>query len=219
MEETGKIPVAIFVRVSSKRQDYQRQISDLEKYAERQAYQVVQIFKEVISASKTDTGNRPVITDLLEYVKSGKIKKVLVTEVSRLGRKPSQILHLMEQLTDLKVSIYAQNFGMETLLPNGKRNPAASMIFIAFADMALSEVEFLSSRIISGQDEARRQGKKIGRVPGSIEKTEDLLKKYPSVLKYLKQENYSIREISKLTKISINTVRKVKAALDKNKIE
>ena len=219
MEDTGKIPVAIFVRVSSKRQDYQRQISDLEKYAARQDYQVVHIFKEVISASKTDTGNRPVITELLEYVKSGKIKKVLVTEVSRLGRKPSQVLHLMEQLTEMKVSIYAQNFGMETLLPNGKRNPAASMIFIAFADMAQSEVEFLSARIISGQEEARRKGKIIGRVPGTTEKTEDLLKKYPGVLKYLKQEKYSIREISKITQIAINTVRKVKAALEKYKIE
>ncbi|HZH99602.1 MAG TPA: recombinase family protein, partial [Flavisolibacter sp.] len=125
--------VAIFTRVSSKAQDYQRQISDLTTYAEKQGYQVVEIISEKISASKKKNEERIGVAKLLELARSKRITKVLATEVSRIGRKPSEILKLIEELTELKVSVYIANYGLETLLPNGKTNPAASMIIMVLA--------------------------------------------------------------------------------------
>lgn len=40
------IPVALFVRVSTKEQDYARQVSDLTAHAEQQGYQIVHIVQE-----------------------------------------------------------------------------------------------------------------------------------------------------------------------------
>jgi len=217
--ERQKLPVAIFVRVSLKRQDYQRQISDLQAYCRhpQQHYEVVEIIKEVISASKTKREQRPEILKLLQLVKSGQIKKVLVSEVSRLGRRPAETLDLIEQITEAGVSIYSSNFGLETLLPNGRRNPATALIFTIYAELARMESELLSERIISGQEEARRLGKDIGRPGGTTKDDQELIRTYPNQVKLL-QNGISIREISKLTGAAINTIRKIKAALDRTKI-
>lgn len=40
------IPVALFVRVSTKEQDYARQVSDLTAHAEQQGYQIVHVVQE-----------------------------------------------------------------------------------------------------------------------------------------------------------------------------
>lgn len=42
------IPVALFVRVSTKEQDYARQVADLTAHAERQGYEIVHIIHETV---------------------------------------------------------------------------------------------------------------------------------------------------------------------------
>lgn len=46
------IPVALFVRVSTKEQDYSRQVSDLTAYAKRQGYVITHVIHETGSATK-----------------------------------------------------------------------------------------------------------------------------------------------------------------------
>ena len=84
-------PVALFVRVSTKSQSYDRQIADLTAVAQRQAYQVIQVISETGSATKRRNIDRPEIEQLLELCRSGSIKKVLVSEFSRLGRRDLNI--------------------------------------------------------------------------------------------------------------------------------
>ncbi|WP_233219324.1 recombinase family protein [Adhaeribacter arboris] len=204
--------MAIFVRVSTRRQDNQRQINDLQAYAKRNNYQVVEVIQEVGSATRRKRLQRPELEQLLQLARLGKITKLLVTEVSRLGRRPAETLELIEQLTELNVSIYSQNFGLETLLPNGKRNPAASLIFLVFAELARVEAEGLADRIRSGQQQARSLGKNIGRPTGTTKNAGQVLQEYPQVVKLLKS-NYSIRQVAKLSEVSTVTVQKVKKAL------
>jgi len=99
---------------------------------------------------------------------------------------------------------------METLLANGKRNPAASLIFVIFNEQARTEVELLSERIRSGQAEAKRQGKHIGRKSGSFKSIEQIKSEYPKVIKYLEAGTYTIREIAQLAGVANGTVMKVK---------
>jgi DNA invertase Pin-like site-specific DNA recombinase len=206
--EMLRLPVAIFVRVSKQSQDYQRQISDLQAYATRQGYEVVKVISEKISGA---ADNREGIAELLELVESGQIQKVLVSEVSRLGRKTSEVLQVVDELTDQGVSIYVQNFGMETLLPNGKRNSAAGIIFTLLAEFARMERETMIERINSGLAEAKRIGKKFGRPEGSTMTQAELLEKYPKVVKLLKQ-GQSIRNTAAIAGVSSKTVEKVKKA-------
>ena len=204
-------PVALFVRVSKQAQDYERQIADLTNYAERQGYTVVQTIAEKISGSKRND-ERKGIAELLELANNKRITKVLVTEVSRLGRRTSDVLNVIEELTEHGVSVYAHNYHLETLTPQGKRNPIASLLFTLLAEFARLEKETLIERIHSGLDNARRKGKTLGRPHGTTKHDTALLKEYASVVRLLKQE-FSLRQTATLAGVSINTVRKVKNAM------
>ena len=109
------IPVALFVRVSSRGQDYSRQIVDLTTVAERQGYTITHIVSETGSATKRSnrTGEpvqRPEVEQLLTLCRAKVIRKVLLTEFSRLGRgRRSETPALMEAITQASVSIYAHN--------------------------------------------------------------------------------------------------------------
>ena len=208
---TGRATEAvIFVRVSRRDQDYQRQLEDLRIVAQSQAVQVVAEISEKISGVRTNL-ERDGIQKLLLLSRRGAIQKVLVCEVSRLGRSTVEVLQVVDELTQLGVSIYVQNFGIETL-KNGKRNPVAQFMFTLLAEFARLERETLRERILSGMEEARRQGKKIGRPDGTKEEKATFLKKYASVARNLRA-GLSVRKTAKLCEVAINTVRKVNAFL------
>lgn len=64
------IPVALFVRVSAKEQDYSRQVADLSLVAEQQGYQIVQIISETGSGTKCSNVDRLEIETLLTLCQS-----------------------------------------------------------------------------------------------------------------------------------------------------
>jgi DNA invertase Pin-like site-specific DNA recombinase len=203
--------VAIFARVSKKSQVTDRQVSELKAYAKRQSYQIVAAFTETISGS-TKNERRPMLQNLLELALTGKIQKVLVSEVSRLGRRTSEVLQVLEQLERARVSVFVLNYSLETIKPDGSRNPMAQFLFTLLAEFARMEKELLVERINSGLEEAKRQGKKLGRPAGTTTEDQDLIKKYPAVVRNL-GKGLSIRQVSKLCDVADNTVQKVKKAL------
>ena len=208
------IPVALFVRVSTKEQDYTRQVSDLTAHAERQGYQIAHIVQETGIATKRSNVERPELEELLNLCRKKKIQKVLVTEFSRLGRRRSETPALMEAITQAGVSIYAHNLGLETLQPNGKRNPVASIVIAVMIEIDAMETERLSERILSGLEQARRDGKRLGRPPGTKQPKEKLVASFPGVAKDLRN-GLSIRQTAAIRKVSADTVQRVKKAMAK----
>lgn len=200
----------IFVRVSKKEQDYQRQLEDLRAVARSQAVQVVAEIAEKISGTRRNQ-EREGIQQLLALSRRGAIQKVLVSEVSRLGRSTVEVLQIVEELTQLGISIFVQNFGIETLR-EGKRNPVAQFLFTLLAEFARLERETLRERILSSLEEARRQGKKLGRPAGTTEGRAAFLGKYEAVTQQLRA-GLSVRKTAKLCGVALNTVSKVKALL------
>ena len=96
--------VAIFTRVSKKSQDTDRQSTELKAYARRQGYQIVASIEEKISGS-TKNEQRPLLQQLLSLAAGGQLDKVLVSEISRLGRRTSEVLQILEQLEKWGVSV------------------------------------------------------------------------------------------------------------------
>ena len=203
--------VALFARVSTTDQDNTRQLNDLHQIADQQNWTVSAEIKETISGAKANS-EREAITELLQLAAAGQIRKVVVTEVSRLGRRVSEVITLIEQLQSFGVSIFIANIGMETLLADGKVNFMFKPILVTLAGFAEMERELLKERIKSGMKAAKKAGKHIGRPEGSREHKEKVLDKYPQVIKQL-EKGRSVREAAKLADVSPATVQKVKRAM------
>lgn len=204
-------PVAILVRVSTSKQETDRQVSDLLAYADRKGFQVVEICKETISG-RADESERAGLQRIEELAAAGRVKKVLVHEVSRLARRNSIVHRFVESLEEKGVSLYWHAQGIETLLESGKRNPAASIMLALLAEMARNEVETLATRIRSGLDEARRKGRKLGRPQGSGLAHEEFMAKHRDIVRQLKA-GQSVRNTAKITGKGGSTVQRVKAFL------
>ncbi|WP_207430582.1 recombinase family protein [Sabulibacter ruber] len=200
--------VALLVRVSSADQKQERQITELTTYAEAKGYKIVETICETISGSKTNT-ERKAIQTLLELARTGKVNKVLVHEVSRLGRATPEVLATLEELHSYKVSIVVMNYNLETLNPNGSLNSMAQFLVTILADIGRMERLTLIERVKSGMAEAKRQGKHIGRKKGSVKATDKMLLEYKKVVKCL-NEGHTVRDTAKICEIGISTVQRVK---------
>ena len=204
-------PVAILVRVSSSLQETDRQVSELTTYAKSKGYNIVEVLREKISGT-ADQDEREGLNQALELARTGKIKKVLVHEVSRIARRNSIAHKFVETLEDYGVSLYWAAQSIETLLPSGRRNPAAGIMLALMAEMARNELEVLKMRVRSGIEEARRKGVKLGRPVGT---TEDLLKKHQDIVRNLKN-GQSVRNTGKITGKGFSTVQRVKKVWEAN---
>ena len=85
------VQVVIYARVSTQGQDYERQLADLRDYAQKMQYEVVMEFCEKVSGAKT-VAERQALTELLSFVESHKVDKVLIYECSRLSRRAVDFL-------------------------------------------------------------------------------------------------------------------------------
>ena len=203
----SKIPVAIFGRVSLDSMDFQRQINDLQKVADKFDYEVVSIITEKISGAKNND-ERLRIQKLLEQARLGKFKKVLCTEISRLGRSNTQTLTLIDELHQLGISIYFQDLNSETLNENGEVSFQTEILTNLLSLFAKNERQTLISRIKSCMQKAMAE-KHCGRSLNSKEDESAFLAKYPKVIDGLKRR-LSVRECVKLYDVSLGTVAKIR---------
>ena len=205
--------VAIFARVSTKdgRQNNARQVDDLKGLCESKGWEVVEVITENISGA-TANDDRPELQKLFKLAQARTIQKVIITEVSRLGRKVSDGIKVIDMMTEAGVSVYIQNIGMETLLSDGKPNFMFKPILLTLIGFSEMERELLRERIKSGLNAARKAGKRLGRPLGKDSK-DVILAKYPQLVKEIKKGQLSVRKLAKVCDVSPSTVQKVKAII------
>lgn len=201
----------IYARVSSAgdRQSTERQIEDLTRYADSKGLEIVRIFQEHVSGARSNQ-EREVLTECLEFCKAEHPDTLMVTELSRLGRSTVEVLKAVEVLTTAGVNVFILDLNLSTLDEEKKENPVAKMVLTVLSLGAEMERKLILGRLNSGRELAKKKGVKMGRPKGTALSDEDLQAKYPEVVKHLKKEKNSIREISKLTGVSVSTVQRVK---------
>ena len=204
--------VALFVRVSSKDQSYDRQVSELTDYANSQGWKVVAIVEEKTSGSKSPLHTRQGIRDLCSLAETKLVHKVLISEVTRLGRRTKDLLEVIEHLHQHKVSLVVYNYRLESLDHKGRVNSMAQFLITLLGDIGRMETETLSERSKSGLEDERRKGTKIGRPGGLVKGNSDYLKGYPGIVKDLKA-GLTIRQIVATRHVADKTVQRVKKAL------
>lgn len=200
--------VVIYARVSTAIQEYDRQIDELKDYANLMNYVVVKEFSEKISGAKK-VAEREQLSELLNYVEAHHIDKVLIYECSRLSRRIVDFLQVIEQLTEKGISLFILQNGLETLQADGKPNPIAQLVLGMIAQFNSMERGLIRSRMESGYNHFRDKGGKVGRKRGYKKSTEDMKEEYAEEIRLLKK-GISLRNVSKITNTSVNTLRKVR---------
>lgn len=207
----SKTTAIILTRISTISQESDRQRNELLQVAERNDYEVIDVIEEVISGA-VDKKNRDGLNKVLELARTGKCKMLMVSEVSRISRKPSVALEVLELLESYGCNVWIHSISMFTLLENGKRNPATSLIYTLTAELARASREELRVRVKSALAEKRRQGITLGRPVGSGMTKQQMLKKHTDVVNYLK-DGVSIRRVAKIVGKGVSTVRRVRKIL------
>ncbi len=205
--------VVLLCRVSTASQDYERQVAELTEFCQRADWQVVRVFANKVSG-KLPVEQRPEILEMLDYVRVNQINKVVVLEISRLGRNTLEALKVIQMLNEAGVSLYIKNYNLETLDQNGKVNPIASLICTILLEISQMERLTIIERMASGRDQyikkCRETGKKLGR-PSTYRKSDDAYRRqYAKEIALLRKGNLSLKQISILTGTSINTLQKIK---------
>lgn len=208
--DTETRSAVIYARVSSEndRQDTTRQITDLQNYAAKEKIRIEKVFQEHISGVKK-IEERAVLLECLDYCITNHVQYLLLSEISRLGRSTLQVLRSLELLHEAKVSVFIQNLGIYSLLPDGTVNPMASIMITLLAEFANIERGNIQYRLNSGRKQYIANGGKLGRKVGYRITDEELKEKYKNAIALLKK-GYSVRAVSKLEHLSHTTVQKLK---------
>lgn len=176
----------IFARVSTNVQDYDRQINELTVLAKSNGWSVEAVFAEKISVAKANT-ERTELLNMISYVESNHIDKVLVTELSRLGRDTLQVLEVIEMLNKKEISLCIQNYAIETLTKEGKINAMSQFLITILAEVARMERKTIRERVESGYNNYRANGGKVGRKTGYKKAEEAMKTQYIEEIKLLRK--------------------------------
>lgn len=204
--------VVILARVSTDKQEYVRQITELAEHCQKMGWEVVRIFANKVSGAKTNE-EREEIQELIEFVKTHQIQRVVCLEISRMGRNTLEALKVIQLLNEHKVSLYVKNYNLETLDSEGKVNPVASLICTILLEIAQMERLTIKERMASGRkqyiEKCRREGIKMGRPESYRKSIEEYKKQYQKEISLIRK-GLSLANISAITGTSINTIRKVR---------
>ena len=204
--------VAILARVSTQGQDYERQVVELTDYCQRMNWEVVKVFANKVSGA-SKLADREEISALVEYVMEHRLNRVVCLEISRLGRNTLEALKVINYLNENGVSLHIKNYNLNTLNPDGKVNPVASLICTILLEIASMERLTIKERMASGRDlyiaKCRRDGVKMGR-PSTYRKSDDAYKDQYQKEIGLLRKGISLRNVHAITGTSIGTLQKIK---------
>jgi len=151
---------AIYARVSTLEQTTEQQIRPLVSYCESRGWGY-DVFEEHISGAKL---NRTQLGLMMEGVRSGEYKAVVVWKLDRLGRSTMHLLQLLEEFRNRDVSFVVTTMGMNTDTPEGR------LFFTIIAGFAELEREFIMQRVNASIETKRAKGIPMGRPKGSKDK-------------------------------------------------
>lgn len=205
----------IYSRVSSTsdRQNTERQIADLNKYAIANNIEVVEVFSEHISGAKKNS-ERATLTSALEFAMSNHIDIVLFSELSRLGRNVLEVQEVIKWFNDNRINAYFHKENLTLLNADSKVAPTTTILVACLGMVAEIERENIKYRLNSGRALAIEKGVKMGRKVGYRQSKEATESKYPIALKYIRK-GYKLTEVlaiceSKNEKVSMRTLMRLK---------
>jgi putative DNA-invertase from lambdoid prophage Rac len=180
---------AIYARVSTKKQEYEMQLTELREYAKRMDWQTVEYSEKASSVKR-----RPEFERLMNDARLRKFQVVLVWKVDRFGRSLQDFLRNVLLLDSFGVRFVSTTQSIDT----DKRDPMAKFILGLFGLLAEFERGMIVERVKAGVAEAKRQGKHCGR-PARVFRRDQVAE--------MRAKGISWRQIAWELKLPLTTVR------------
>jgi len=186
--------IGIYCRVSSNGQDTKSQEPDLRTWAKAHGDDATW-YRDKFTGTVME---RPGLERLLADVRRGKIAKLVVWRLDRLGRTASGLLNLLEEFQQLGIGFVSLREGFDLGTPAGR------LMAGVLASVAAYETEVRKERQLAGIERAKSEGKRWGgRKAGTrIRLTEEKEK----LIKQLHAEGTPKAAIARLVGLSRKTV-------------
>jgi DNA invertase Pin-like site-specific DNA recombinase len=178
-----------YIRVSTEKQDLEKQRHLLLEYA-NQHQMLIDEFIEVEMSSQRDRKERR-IDDLLERLKEESI--LMVAELSRLGRNMLETLNIINELNEKGIKvIFVRQPELSTYGAHSK------LLLAIYSYFAEAEREYISIRTKQGLMVAKAKGKLLGRPKGSKNKKGRVLDPYKEQIKSYLNMGLTINAVLKI---------------------
>jgi len=154
-------------------------------------------FKDKVTGTSM---SRPGLDKLLADARAGKISKVVVWRLDRLGRTARGLLALLDELQALGVGFVSLREGIDL------NTPAGRLMLVVLAGVSQYETEVRRERQLAGIAKAKAEGKKWGgRKPGT---RISLTMEKEALIRQLHAEGKPIAAIARLVGLSRKSVYK-----------
>jgi DNA invertase Pin-like site-specific DNA recombinase len=183
-------PVALYARVSTSDQKPAVQLRQLRRYARDRAVEGREFVDHGVSGARD---SRPSLDLLLEAARRREVSAIVCTKLDRLARSTRHLCNLAAEFEALGVDLVLLDMAVDTSTPMGR------LLFTVLAGFAEFERELIRDRTKLGMDNARRQGKRIGRPPA-------LGKRELTRAQRMRKAGKSLRHIGQVLGVSHATV-------------
>ena len=149
---------ALYVRVSTDKQEAENQLLQLREYAGRRGWKIIKEYVDVISGKET---SRPAFDELFRDAHKYTFDIVLFWDLSRFSR--AGVYHTIMKLKELENSGIAYVSYQEPYVDSTNSNPFREVFISLLATLAKIEREKISERTKAGLERAKKEGKRLGR--------------------------------------------------------
>jgi DNA invertase Pin-like site-specific DNA recombinase len=148
---------ACYERISTNNQTHDSQDKAVTDYCTRNGFENVKVFREVASGAK----RRPVLNELLEMVRAGKVCRVITFKLDRLGRSLPDLLATIDILSKFNTDFISIQDGINT----SNQSAFGRLQLGLLASIADFERSLIRERVMAGLRAARKNGRVGGRPP------------------------------------------------------
>jgi DNA invertase Pin-like site-specific DNA recombinase len=151
--------VAIYLRVSTSKQDTENQLRELSAVADRSGWDIWKVYEDAGISGAKGRDKRPGLEAMMKAVNAREFDMVAAWSVDRLGRSLTDLLGILQDLQERGVDLFLHQQGLDTSTTAGK---AMFQMLGVFAEF---ERGIIRERVNAGLARARAKGTKLGRRP------------------------------------------------------
>jgi DNA invertase Pin-like site-specific DNA recombinase len=198
--------IVLYTRVSTIEQNPDRQLQNPKQYD--------YILTDYCSGS-IPLYERPKGSEIKKLIDKGSLKKLVIHDVTRIGRNTLDVLSIWTDLTQRGIVIECKNPTLRNINEDGTVDKFSELMLSILSTMSQFEKSLIRERQMEGIKIRKEKGLYSGRRIGTVDTKERFLSKPKNkqIIDYLKRDSYSYHEIGKILGCSTTTITKVNKLL------